>query len=151
MRKPGKKWLIAALATGLVVWWCTASPEKKEHLFLHTGNASRAEFIDFLYAYAKLQRLCLLWAGGYEVEGAGRRYEKFAQPPGFEVALEREYGKKFGYILASEHPAQPVIRVTINYGKEFTSWRNIGRGFKQAVADQGWRMEQVEEAMATSQ
>lgn len=118
---------------------------------MHIGNASRAEFIDFLYAYAKLQRLCLLWAGGHEMESAGRRREQAAQDSGFAVTLEREYGKNFGYILASNHPAQPVIRVTINYGKEFTSWRNIGRGFKQAAAEQGWRMEQVEEATATSQ
>lgn len=144
------------MATGLVVWWCSDSYGRKDHLTLYWKGVSSAEFVDFLYAFAKTHRLTVRWADEDEANDAGHRVndarswrEKSLQDARSAATLHL-FVAPSGSIAFADHTEQPVIRVTINYGHEGSPWYELARDFKQAVAARGWRLETVPIILAAS-
>lgn len=156
LRKPSKKWIIAALVAGLVVWWCSDSYGRKDHLILYMEGTSSAEFVDFLYVFAKTHRLTVRWAdwdgtkdASHQVNDARPWREKSRQDARFRVTLGL-FVAPAGSISFADHPEQPVIRVTIHYGHGGSPWYELARDFKKVVAARGWRLEDVPKILVTS-
>lgn len=139
---------VVVLASGLFLWGCHESLEtESESVTIHLGDAGYADVVDFLYDFARENRLAVQWTGGYQTDCPKYWYERSDEyhPAdfinSFSIVLQMP-GREINNIWLSEYFDYPSINGRISYDDDKDSeWLDIVEDFKRAVVNQGWSME----------
>lgn len=136
---------VAAAFVVLSILSCSSvsSGVETRSMNLHLGETSYAELVDFLYGYAGEHRLNVMWFGWYRVDNAQHWYERSDRDSNFKVKLAL-LGEDNGYIFLSNHFDESIAGVAINYGDEKAIWLEKVEGFLNAVEENGWRLEELD-------
>ncbi len=150
------KHILSLFLSSFVLTSCSSGLLERENkfMYLHLGESSYAELVDFLYEFARKHRLTVLWFGAYEVENPTHWYEyakealddpEYGGFRGFKIKLEL-LTEENGYLFINDYFDEKIAATVIDYGDEKAVWLEIVDEFKYALVDRGWRLEDISDA-----